>query len=131
MTWDATLRVGVVGAGAMGRGIAQVAAQAGHDVILGDAAANATERARGDLTSALDRLVEKGKIAASARDATLSHIHFVDAPLTDVDVYRECDLVIEAIVEDLAAKQAMFRQLSVAVSEESVLATNTSSLSVA
>jgi 3-hydroxybutyryl-CoA dehydrogenase len=131
MTRDATLRVGVVGAGAMGRGIAQVAAQAGHDVILGDAAANATERARGDLTSALDRLVEKGKIAGSARDATLSHIHFVDAPLTDVDVYRECDLVVEAIVEDLAAKQAMFRQLSVAVSEESVLATNTSSLSVA
>ena len=131
MATDATLRVGVVGAGAMGRGIAQVAAQAGHDVILGDAAANATERARADLTSALDRLVEKGKLAASTRDATLAHISFVDAPLTDVDVYRDCDLIIEAIVEDLAAKQAMFRQLSVAVGEESVLATNTSSLSVA
>lgn len=131
MATDSTLRVGIVGAGAMGRGIAQVAAQAGNDVILGDAAANATERARADLTSGLDRLVEKGKLDAPARDALLGRINFVDAPLTDVDVYRDCDLVIEAIVEDLAAKQSMFRQLSVAVREQAVLATNTSSLSVA
>jgi len=131
MATDATRRVGVVGAGAMGRGIAQVAAQAGHDVILADAMANATEKARAELTSSLDRLVEKGKLAASARDATLSHISFVDAPLTGLDVYGDCDLVIEAIVEELGAKQALFRELSVAVRADSVLATNTSSLSVA
>ena len=131
MATDATLRVGVVGAGAMGRGIAQVAAQAGHEVILADAMANATERASADLTSSLDRLVEKGKLVTSARDATLAHITFVDAPLTDVDVYGDCDLVIEAIVEELGAKQALFRHLSVAVREDAVLATNTSSLSVA
>ena len=131
MAADATLRVGVVGAGAMGRGIAQVAAQAGHPVIIADAMANATEKARADLTSSLDRLVEKGKLATTVRDATLARINFVDAPLTSVDVYGDCDLVIEAIVEELSAKQALFRELSVAVRADAILATNTSSLSVA
>src|ERR1041385_5428435 len=103
MATNGTSRVGVVGAGAMGRGIAQVAAQAGHEVIL----------------------------AAEARDATLANISFIDSPLTGLDVYRDCDLVIEAIVEELGAKQALFRELSVAARADAVLATNTSSLSVA
>jgi 3-hydroxybutyryl-CoA dehydrogenase len=131
MATNATLRVGVVGAGAMGRGIAQVAAQAGHEVILADAMANATEKARADLTSSLDRLVEKGKLAAAARDSTLANVSFIDSPLTGLDVYGDCDLVIEAIVEELGAKQALFRELSVAARADAVLATNTSSLSVA
>src|ERR1051326_8433164 len=131
MATSGTPRVGVVGAGAMGRGIAQVAAQAGHEVILADAVANATEKARADLTSSLDRLVEKGKLGAEARDATLANISFIDSPLTGLDVYRDCDLVIEAIVEELGAKQALFRELSVAARADAVLATNTSSLSVA
>ena len=131
MATNGTSRVGVVGAGAMGRGIAQVAAQAGHEVILADAVANATEKARADLTSSLDRLVEKGKLGAEARDATLANISFIDSPLTGLDVYRDCDLVIEAIVEELGAKQALFRELSVAARADAVLATNTSSLSVA
>jgi 3-hydroxybutyryl-CoA dehydrogenase len=127
----ASLRIGVVGAGAMGTGIAQVAAQAGHDVVLGDAMANATARARASLTSTLDRLVEKGKLSASSRDATIGRIHFVSSPLLDVDAYRDCDVVIEAIVEDLGAKQALFSSLGDIVARETILGTNTSSLSVA
>ena len=115
----------------MGTGIAQVAAQAGHDVVLADAMPNATVRARGSLTSALDRLVEKGKLDSRARDATIGRIRFVDEPLVGVDAYRDCDVVIEAIVEDLAAKQALFAQLAAVVAPDAILGTNTSSLSVA
>ena len=125
------LRIGVVGAGAMGTGIAQVAAQAGHDVVLADAAASASSRARQSLTSALDKLVEKGKLTGAARDAILGRIQFVDAPLVAVDIYGECDLVIEAIVEDLAVKQSLFAKLAAVARDDAVLATNTSSLSIA
>ena len=125
------LRVGIVGAGAMGTGIAQVAAQAGHDVVLADAMPNATARASANLTSALDRLVEKGKLDARARDAAIGRIRFVDAPLADVNAYRDCDVVIEAIVEDLGAKQALFAKLAEVVAPRAILGTNTSSLSVA
>lgn len=124
-------RVGVVGAGAMGTGIAQVAAQSGHDVVLADAAAGATERARASLTSALDRLVEKGKISAAARDATIGRIQFIDTPLADATPYRDCDLAIEAVVEDLGVKQALFAKLAAVVGPNALLATNTSSLAVA
>jgi 3-hydroxybutyryl-CoA dehydrogenase len=115
----------------MGTGIAQVAAQAGHDVVLADAMPNASARARRNLMSALDRLVEKGKLDAAARDATISRIRFVDEPLAGADAYRDCDVVIEAIVEDLAAKQALFAQLAAVVADDAILGTNTSSLSVA
>ena len=115
----------------MGTGIAQVAAQAGHDVVLADAMPNATARARANLTSALDRLVEKGKLDAKARDATIDRIRFVDAPLVEVEVYRDRDVVIEAIVEDLSAKQALFAKLAEVVAPQAILGTNTSSLSVA
>lgn len=123
-------RVGVVGAGAMGTGIAQVAAQAGHQVVLADAAPNAARRARQSLGISLDKLVEKGKLSALSRDAVLAAIEFADEPLSLVDVYRDCDLVIEAIVEDLGAKQALFAKLAAVVKPEAVLGTNTSSLSV-
>ena len=128
---SAAIRVGVVGAGAMGTGIAQVAAQAGHEVVLGDAMPNATARARANLTSALDRLVEKGKLDAPARDHTLGRIRFLDEPLANVDPYRDCDMIVEAIVEELGAKQTLFAQLAAVVAPEAILGTNTSSLSVA
>lgn len=115
----------------MGTGIAQVAAQAGHDVVLADAMPNATARAHGNLTSALDRLVEKGKLDVSARDATMGRIRFLDEPLAGVDAYRDCDVIIEAIVEDVGAKQALFAQLAAVVAPAAILGTNTSSLSVA
>jgi len=126
------VKVGVVGAGAMGSGIAQVAAQSGHRVVLADAMAGATGKARTNLTNALGRLVEKGKLAAHTRDAILGRIRFVDAPLQGgVGMYRDCDLVIEAIIEDLGAKQGLFKTLAEVVRPEATLATNTSSLSVA
>ena len=115
----------------MGTGIAQVAAQAGHDVVLADAMANASARAHANLTSALDRLVEKGKLDAPSRDATIGRIRFVDEPIGNVGAYRDCDVIIEAIVEELGAKQALFAQLAAVVAPQAVLGTNTSSLSVA
>jgi 3-hydroxybutyryl-CoA dehydrogenase len=123
-------RVGVVGAGAMGTGIAQVAAQAGHQVVLADAAPNAARRARENLRISLDKLVEKGKLSALSCDAIVAAIEFADEPLSLVDVYRDCDLVVEAIIEDLGAKQALFAKLAAVVKPEAILATNTSSLSV-
>jgi 3-hydroxybutyryl-CoA dehydrogenase len=115
----------------MGAGIAQVAAQAGHHVVLADSMANATNRARSNLASTLDRLAEKGKLTPTSRTEIIQRIDFVDAPLTEVDVYRDCDLVVEAIIEDLPAKQALFTKLAAVVHGDAVLATNTSSLSVA
>lgn len=115
----------------MGSGIAQVAAQAGHEVVLSDAMPNATARARANLTNALNRLVEKGKLDTHERDATLGRIRFLDQPLDGVGAYRECDLVIEAIVEQLGAKQSLFEQLATVVAPDAILGTNTSSLSVA
>jgi 3-hydroxybutyryl-CoA dehydrogenase len=123
--------IGVVGAGAMGSGIAQVAAQAGHRVMLADARPDATTKAAQDISSSLERLVEKGRITREAREATLARISFARAPLDDVLAYRECGLVIEAIVEELAAKQVLFAKLAACVAGDAILATNTSSLSVA
>jgi 3-hydroxybutyryl-CoA dehydrogenase len=125
------IRIGVVGAGAMGSGIAQVAAQAGHRVILADARIDATAKAEADIRASLDRLVDKGKITSAARDETLARITFIEAPLDDVHGYRDCRLVIEAIVEELAAKQVRFAKLAATIAADAILATNTSSLSVA
>lgn len=124
-------RIGVVGAGAMGSGIAQVAAAAGHDVVLADANAGAVTRARAKMSGALAKLVEKGKLAPDARDAVLARIQFLELPLTnDVSAYADCGVVIEAIVEEIAGKRALFTKLGAVVAPEATLATNTSSLSV-
>lgn len=124
-------RIGVLGAGAMGSGIAQVAAAAGHDVVLADAGAGAVARARTNLSRALVRLVEKGKLDATARDATLARIQFMETPLRDdVSMYADCRVVIEAIVEELGAKRALFAKLGAVVGDDTTLGTNTSSLSV-
>src|SRR5690348_5792182 len=124
-------RIGVVGAGAMGSGIAQVAAAAGHDVVLADASAGAVTRARASLTSMLAKLVEKGKLAAGARDATIERIRFVEAPVTnDLSMFADCGVVIEAIVEELGVKRALFAKLGAVIASDATLATNTSSLSI-
>lgn len=124
--------IGVVGAGAMGSGIAQVVAAAGHRVVLNDAKPGATERARESMTAALTKLVEKGKLGADARDSLLGRILFADARLaTDPGVYAECGLVIEAVAEDLGVKRTLFAALAGVVSADAMLATNTSSLPVA
>ena len=125
-------KVGVVGAGAMGLGIAQVAASRGHHVVLADAKPQAVESGMRAMTAALDALVGRGKLTATAKDETLSRIEPHATPLSsDMSVYRDCDIVIEAVVEDLEVKQTLFRNLAKTLNADAVLGTNTSSLSVA
>ena len=116
----------VVGAGIMGAGIAQVAAQAGHPVLLHDAREGAAAAAKAKLTGTLQGLVAKGKLAADAADRALSRI----TPVAALAEAAAAGLVVEAIVEDLAAKCLLFKQLESIVPGSCVLATNTSSISV-
>jgi 3-hydroxybutyryl-CoA dehydrogenase len=116
----------VVGAGIMGAGIAQVAAQAGHTVLLQDARPGAAASALAKMASTLQGLVAKGKLASDSAEATLARIR----PLDTLAEAAMAQLVVEAIVEDLAAKRALFQQLESVVAEHCVLATNTSSISV-
>ncbi|MEO6526623.1 MAG: 3-hydroxyacyl-CoA dehydrogenase NAD-binding domain-containing protein [Gemmatimonadaceae bacterium] len=123
--------VGVVGAGAMGRGIAQVAAAAGHHVVLGDADAGASGRARDALRTSLARGVAKGQIDQASADDTLERIVDAGSVSTSLGAYADCGIVIEAIVEELEAKRDLFGGLQRVVASECILATNTSSLSIA
>lgn len=118
--------VAVIGAGAMGAGIAQVAAQAGRKVLLLDARDGAAATAIGAIGAALARLVEKGRLGAAARAAALDRL----VAVTAIEDVGQAALVIEAIVEDLEAKRGLFRRLEAIVPAEAILATNTSSLSV-
>jgi 3-hydroxybutyryl-CoA dehydrogenase len=115
----------------MGTGIAQVAAAAGHTVILGDAQDGATAKAKATLTRALDREVEKKKLARSDAEALIGRITFHPQSLGDnVFKYEGCGLIIEAIVESLPEKRRLFRNLEEVVDDQAIIATNTSSLSV-
>ena len=116
----------VVGAGIMGAGIAQVAAQAGHSVMLFDMRAGAASEARDKLAASLQALVAKGKLTAEAVAQTLSRIRAIGS----LQEATTASLVVEAIVEKLDAKRALFRELEGIVSADCVLATNTSSISV-
>ncbi|RTL23333.1 MAG: 3-hydroxyacyl-CoA dehydrogenase [Burkholderiales bacterium] len=116
-------RLLVVGAGLMGAGIAQVAAQAGHEVALFDTRDGAAEAAKAKLAATLDGLVAKGKLTAEAVAATLARI-------SPVATLQPADLVIEAIVENLDVKRALFAELEALLPDEAVIATNTSSISV-
>ena len=119
-------KVLVVGAGIMGAGIAQVAAQAGHSVYLMDAREGAAQHACIKLRASLDALLAKGKFTQEAVDAILARIRPIDILAEAADA----DLVIEAIVENLDAKRALFAELETLVAEACVLASNTSSLSI-
>jgi 3-hydroxybutyryl-CoA dehydrogenase len=124
--------VGVVGAGAMGTGIAQVAAAAGHPVVLADARRGAAEAAKASIGTALGREIDKGRLTREQAQAIVDRIDAQRRPLDDdFSSYRKCALIIEAIVEDLEPKQSLFLALEPVVAHECVLATNTSSLSVA
>ncbi|MFV8130365.1 3-hydroxyacyl-CoA dehydrogenase [Streptomyces syringium] len=118
--------VAVVGTGTMGQGIAQVALVAGHPVRLYDAVPGRAAEAARSIAARLDRLVEKGKLAAADRDAARARL----SPATRVAELADCSLVIEAIVEQLAAKQKLFTDLESVIPDDCLLATNTSSLSV-
>jgi 3-hydroxybutyryl-CoA dehydrogenase len=116
----------VVGAGIMGAGIAQTAAQAGHAVLLFDMHDGAARDAKAKLTATFNGLVAKGKVTADNAQATLQRIE----PLAKIDSAANVGLVVEAIVENLDAKRALFKQLETIVGAHCVLATNTSSISV-
>jgi 3-hydroxybutyryl-CoA dehydrogenase len=118
--------IGVVGAGAMGAGIVQWAAEAGHTVIAFDARPGAVAVAKEKLADLFDRIVAKGRMTAEAAGAALARI----TPAETLADFARADVVIEAIVEDLEAKRALFRDLEEIVRPDAVLATNTSSLSV-
>jgi 3-hydroxybutyryl-CoA dehydrogenase len=119
-------KVGVLGAGLMGHGIAQVAAQAGYDVVLREVDDDRLGKGVGKIEKQLARAVEKGKLEQDDADAVRARI----APTLDYADLAGCDLVIEAITEDLALKLAMWRELDGIVKPEAYFATNTSSLAV-
>jgi 3-hydroxybutyryl-CoA dehydrogenase len=120
------MKVSVIGAGTMGNGIAQVFAQSGHDVTLRDLSEEILRRARGTIEKSLARLVEKGKLTASDRDAALARL----SATTDLGAVGEAELVVEAAVEDTAVKTALFRELDALARPEAILASNTSSISI-
>ena len=118
--------IGVVGAGTMGHGIAQVFAQAGFDVRLQDVAPAALERATAGVSRSLDKLVTKGTLTAEAAAAARGRL----STSTDLDALAEADYVVEAIVEDADAKRRLFSTLDKMLGPAVVLASNTSSISV-
>jgi 3-hydroxybutyryl-CoA dehydrogenase len=119
-------RVGVVGLGTMGAGIAQVCIQAGFETVGREVSDELGERGRATIRRYVDRGVERGRIEAADRDAALARLSLT----TELGDLAGCDLVLEAIVEDLDAKRALFRELDALVAPEAILATNTSALSV-
>lgn len=119
--------IGVVGAGAMGSGIAQIAATAGHNVVLFDTRTEALERSKSALAKVMARLIEKGRVSEQDARSIQDRISYVDS----LTAFAPCGLVIEAIVEDLNIKQTLFGELEGIVNEQCVLASNTSSLSIA
>jgi len=120
-------RVGVLGCGLMGSGIAQVAATAGYDTIVRDVSKEFLDRGRAGIEKSLAKFVEKGKLPAADRDAALQRLTFTTA----VADLQPVDIVIEAITEDLALKNALFKELDTLCGAGTVFASNTSSLTIA
>ncbi len=118
--------IAVIGAGAMGRGIAQIAAQAGSQVCLFDTVAASVDKSIADLAVVWDKQVAKGKLTPEQAAAYKNRL----TPCSELSQLAHCDAVVEAIVERLDVKQSVFKQLEAVVSPQCVLATNTSSLSV-
>jgi 3-hydroxybutyryl-CoA dehydrogenase len=119
-------RIAVVGAGQMGSGIAQVAAQAGLSVVLADASADLARKAIEKLGATLGKLVEKGKFSVAERDGILGRIR----PAATLDDCAGADLALEAIVEDEGVKKDLFRRLDGLLPPQAILASNTSSISI-
>ena len=118
--------VGVLGCGLMGSGIAQTAAAAGFTTIVREVSDALLEKGKGRITGSLNKLVEKGKLDAAARDATLGRLRFT----TKVADLKDCDIVVEAVVEDLELKRAIWKELDALCPARTIFATNTSSLTV-
>jgi 3-hydroxybutyryl-CoA dehydrogenase len=118
--------IGVVGSGAMGSGIAQVAATAGHSVLVYDSNEAALTRAEKNLKTSLEKLVEKQKISSDTKESVLKNIRFVGK----LEKLKSSDLIIEAIVEDASVKRSVFAELESLTNGQCILASNTSSLSI-
>jgi 3-hydroxybutyryl-CoA dehydrogenase len=118
--------VGVIGAGTMGNGIAQVFAQSGFNVRLHDAAPAAIDRARATIDKSLAKFVEKGKIAAADRDAALGRL----SPAPAIDALADADYVVEAVIENLDVKRQLFSKLDALTKPDVILASNTSSIPI-
>ena len=121
------IQIGIIGSGAMGAGIAQVAATAGHSVIVYDNNQAALEKAKANLDSTLKKLLEKQKLTEEKAKSILANTQFVN----DLNQFTNCGLIIEAIIENIDVKQKLFSDLEAIVSSDCILASNTSSLSIA
>ena len=119
-------KVGVVGCGLMGSGIAQVAAMAGFSTVVRDVTEELLQKGRGIIEKSLDKLAEKGQITAELKSNALGRLKFS----TRLDDFADCDLLIEAIIENLDRKRELFSQLDKIAKPETVFASNTSSLSI-
>src|ERR1035437_9561533 len=114
-------QIGVIGSGAMGSGIAQVAASSGHQVFVYDNNQAALDKAKSNLETTLKKLVEKQKYSDETASGIFQRTHFIN----DIKEFKNCELVIEAIVENLEIKQKLFIELESIVSSECMLASNT------
>jgi 3-hydroxybutyryl-CoA dehydrogenase len=121
--------IGVLGAGQMGGGIAQVAAAAGYQVVLADTSQELADKGRGKIAAILGKQVEKGKMKAEDKDALVGRIKTVGSPLA-LGTFSECDLVVEAATENLEVKLKLFRGCDDAMKPGAILASNTSSISL-
>ncbi len=119
-------KIGVIGAGTMGNGIAHVFAQAGFDVVLNDIKAEFVERGMTTIAKNLQRGVDKGRMTEGDRDNVLQRVH----SSTDLNDLSGCQLVVEAIVEQLEIKRDLFKKLDAILEPEAILASNTSSISI-
>ena len=119
-------KVGVVGCGLMGAGIAQTAAQSGFPVVVGEASLELLQKGFKSIEKNLDRLVEKGSLSAAEREIIRGRLHGT----TNLEDFRDADLIIEAIIEQLPAKRELYAALDKICSKNAIFASNTSSLSI-
>ncbi|MBR6014677.1 MAG: 3-hydroxybutyryl-CoA dehydrogenase, partial [Firmicutes bacterium] len=120
------MKIGVLGSGTMGAGIIQVLAQNGYDVAFRARRQTSIDKGLATVTKNLDKLVAKEKIAQADRDAALARV----TCSTDINVIKDCDMIIEAATEEMEAKKSLFQELDALVKPEAIIATNTSSLSI-
>jgi len=120
-------KVGVLGSGLMGSGIAEVAARAGYDTVVREVTDELLDKGMARIRGSMDKAVEKGKMEASVRDQAVSRL---SGTVTDLSALADCDLVVEAIVENLDEKKKTFAALDEAVKEDAIFASNTSSLTI-
>jgi 3-hydroxybutyryl-CoA dehydrogenase len=120
-------RVGVLGCGLMGSGIAEISAKSGLETWVREVNDQLSEKGKASITKSLDKAVEKGKLDKAARDAALGQFKFT----TSLEALKDCDIIIEAVTEDLELKNEMFRTLDAVCPAHTIFASNTSSLTVA